>query len=242
MDARTHVRVPPTARGVRRETSVVVHWTASEDCADVWRVSRADCLRSVVRCADAETAVAVLDTALSSEDVRLQELPDIFSGEPRRSRAVARLARPGSDSGVESIVRQRLAAAGFAVEQQVAVPGVGRVDLRVDGWLYIELDGFRFHGGRDAFERDRARDLGLALRGGGRLRFSAAQVLNEWQTVLDSIHAVVRQEESRDTLPISPFGRSIGRAGAGSPSKRSRGAAATGGMVRALGATAGSRS
>lgn len=221
MDARTHVRVSPSASRIGQRTSAtVVHWTESEWCPDVWRVSQADCLRSVVRCADEETAIAVLDTALSSGALRMLDLPGIFAGEPRRSRATALLARPGSDSGVESIARQRLTAAGHAVEQQIAVSGVGRVDLRIDGWLFIEIDGYEYHGSRDAFERDRLRDLGLAMRGGGRLRFSARQVLNEWDAVLDSIHVVIQQEKLRGTPPDPPFGRRSRRGGTESPSGR----------------------
>ncbi|QIZ97933.1 type IV toxin-antitoxin system AbiEi family antitoxin domain-containing protein [Leifsonia sp. PS1209] len=222
MDARTHLRVPPTAHLTEpRSPSCVVHWAESQPCRDVWRVSKADCLRSVVRCADQETAIAVLDTALSDGAVRMHDLVEIFAGEPSRSRATALLARPGSDSGVESIARQRLTAAGYTVEQQIPVPGVGRVDLRVDGWLFIELDGFEYHRDRDAFERDRARDLGLAVLGAGRLRFSAKQVLSEWDSVLDGIRAVVRQEMSRDTPMARPFGRRTQRKAAGFPFERS---------------------
>ncbi|GAB3585101.1 hypothetical protein GCM10027406_32750 [Leifsonia lichenia] len=58
------------------------------------------------------------------------------------------------------------------------------------------------------------------MRGGGRLRFSARQVLEEWDAVLGSIHLVVEQEVSRDTRSGSPFGRRAGRVGAESPSGR----------------------
>ena len=170
----------------------------------------------------------MLDTALSDGAVRMHELVEIFAGEPARSRATALLAQPGSDSGVESIARQRLTAAGYTVEQQIAVPGVGRVDLRVDGWLFIELDGFEYHRDRDAFERDRARDLGLAVLGAGRLRFSAKQVLSEWDSVLDGIRAVVRQEMSRDTPMARPFGRRTQRQDAGLPFERRTGDRAAG--------------
>ncbi len=170
----------------------------------------------------------MLDTALSDGAVRMHDLVEIFAGEPARSRATALLARPGSDSGVESIARQRLTAAGYTVEQQIAVPGVGRVDLRVNGWLFIELDGFEYHRDRDAFERDRARDLGLAVLGAGRLRFSAKQVLSEWDSVLDGIRAVVRQEMSRDTPVARPFRRRTQRKAAGFPFERRTGDRAAG--------------
>jgi very-short-patch-repair endonuclease len=85
------------------------------------------------------------------------------------------------------------------VEQQIAVPGLGRVDMRVDGCLFIELDGFAYHSSRKAFENDRARDLALAMRGGLRARFAARQVLGEWEQVLDAIRAILMQEKTHGT-------------------------------------------
>jgi very-short-patch-repair endonuclease len=183
---------------------VVVHWKTSGPAREIWRVSPADCLRSVVRCADEETAVAVLDTAIGSGMVRFSDLPSWFESEPKWTRRVAARAHPGSDSGIESIVRQRLTAAGHVVEQQVTVSGVGRVDLRVDGWLFVELDGFAYHSSPGAFERDRIRDLSFAAQGEQRLRFTATQVLREWDVVADAIRTVLRQDAPRDTPAMLP--------------------------------------
>ncbi|WP_431220656.1 type IV toxin-antitoxin system AbiEi family antitoxin domain-containing protein [Leifsonia xyli] len=200
-DRRLHLQFAPNARAGPRDGHVC-HWFGARRSESVWRVTVADCLRSVARCADQETAVAVFDTAitvgLTSPPALARELQSL----PRNVRARAALARPGSDSGVESIVRQRLQAAGHLVEQQVHVPGVGRVDMRVDGVLFLEIDGFAFHGDRQAFERDRARDAMLAAAGWARLRVSAAQVRDEWPVVLGRIHRVLahsaNSQERRD--------------------------------------------
>ena len=194
MDARIHVCVPPHSTRLR-SLDVVRHWMTTER-AQPWRVSLDDCLRSVVRCADEETAVAVLDTALGAGRVSFARLDRIFADEAAWTHGVVAKARPGSDSGVESIVRQRLAAAGHLVEQQVYVAGVGRVDLRIDARLFIELDGFAYHGDRDSFERDRVRDAGLALRRERRLRLSARQVMNEWELAYSLIQAVLATPEN----------------------------------------------
>lgn len=90
------------------------------------------------------TALAVLDTSVSSGLTTVCSLQRMFASEPRTSRALAERARPGSDSGVESILRQRLGARGHIVEKQVFLPGVGRVDARVGGVLFVEVDGFLF--------------------------------------------------------------------------------------------------
>lgn len=193
-DGRLHLRVG--AHAGRTEPGAVRHWVPSDDHTELWRVSIAECLRSVVDCADQETAVAVLDTAISAGLVSLRGLRSLFAGSTSRARSVAAGARPGSDSGVESILRQRLVARGHTVEQQVAVPGVGRVDSRVDGVLFVEVDGFAFHSDRQSFERDRTRDTGLALLGARRLRFPARDVLNDADAVVATIEAVLAAEEN----------------------------------------------
>ncbi|WP_240183607.1 endonuclease domain-containing protein [Leifsonia aquatica] len=167
------------------------HWGASEPNAELWRTSLADSLRTVARCSDEETAIAVLDTALGSGMATLPGLVQIFSAEPAESRRVASMARPGSDSGVESILRQRLAAREHLVEQQVGVPGVGRVDFRIDGVLYVEVDGYAYHSDPASFERDRLRDTALELQGLRRLRFTARQVLDDADAVVSTVEAAV---------------------------------------------------
>lgn len=192
-DPSLHVCVPPHSTRLP-SADVVRHWIDTAP-AEAWRVSLPDCLRTVVRCADEETAIAVLDTAIAGGMASLAMIRRMFESEPEWTREVAAKARPGSDSGVESIARQRLTAAGHVVEQQVQVAGVGRVDLRIDGCLFVEIDGFAFHGGRESFERDRARDAGLALRRERRLRLSARQVLNEWEVVRSLIETVLTTPE-----------------------------------------------
>lgn len=194
-DGRLHLRVG--AHAGRTDADTVRHWTPNDAHPELWRVSFAECLRSVVSCADEETAVAVLDTALSARSVTLAGLRGIFEGTTRHSMAVAAAARPGSDSGVESILRQRLSARGHHVEQQIAVPGVGRVDIRVDGALYVEIDGFAYHADKASFERDRTRDTGLALLGARRVRFPARDVLLDADAVVATIEAVLATEEMR---------------------------------------------
>lgn len=193
-DSRLHLQLARNARAGPRAgpgDRSVRHWVPTEPHEELWRVTLADCLRSVARCADEETAIAVFDTAISAGLTNPLAVRDILAGQPANVRARGLLARPGSDSGVESIVRQRLQRRGHLVEQQVHVDGVGRVDLRVDGVLYLEVDGFGFHSDRHAFDRDRLRDAGLGSRGLARLRVSAAQVRRNWPAVLRAIDGIL---------------------------------------------------
>ena len=64
---------------------------------------------------------------------------------------------PQSQSVIECLARFLLRRAGFHVESQVNVPGMGHLDLMVDGRLGIETDGAGFHMDRTSFEEDRRR-------------------------------------------------------------------------------------
>lgn len=192
----------PGARSDERVGEFVVHW--SDDPSDVswcWRVSVERCIRQVLRWNDPETAVAVVDTALTTRQVQLATLLRATEGSARLSGLLA-ACRTGAGSGVESIVRQRLEASGLELLQQVDIDGVGIVDFRVVGSrLLIEVDGFEFHSSREKFENDRRRDSEARARGFVPLRFTAVQVRNEWAWVERMILAGLAQSR-----PAGVFG------------------------------------
>ena len=189
----THIHVAVSRNGSRlaRATPVHVpvrlHWQTISPTSECWRVCLEDCLRAVVRCCDAETAIATLDTALGTGLVNRTAIGRIFRDEPLRVQLIASRARTGSDSGVESIARQRLEQRGLRIRQQVALPGVGRVDLSVEDRLFVEIDGYEFHSSRRSFANDRRRDAAFVLGGHRRLRFTAFDVLREWRRVEHTI-------------------------------------------------------
>jgi hypothetical protein len=57
--------------------------------------------------------------------------------------------------------------------------------------LIAELDGFRHHGTRAAFERDRARDATLTAAGWRVVRFTDRQVRRDGHTVADRLKALL---------------------------------------------------
>lgn len=147
---------------------------------ECWRVPLETCLKQVVTWCDRETAIACLDTALTIARLLPRRLAAIFAEAPASSRLIVGAARVGSDSGLESLVRQRFSPVA-SLEQQVLIPTVGRVDFRVAGTtVLIEVDGREHHSAPDAFERDRWRDAELAARGFRVIRLSYRQIIHDW--------------------------------------------------------------
>ena len=105
--------------------------------------------------------------------------------------ALLALIDPSSESGGESAIRLRLRRLGVPYRSQVVIPGVGRVDFLIGNRLVIEADGFEFHGDREAFESDRARDRRLVELGYLVIRVTYRQ-LQSWPQIERSLLAIVR--------------------------------------------------
>ena len=101
-------------------------------------------------------------------------------------------------SGIETILRVGLKDAGLGCDIQVRVPGVGKVDIIVEGCIAIETDGRAFHDTPRAREHDYARDLALTRAGYTVLRFSYRQVMFELPDVLIAIRTALANRATRD--------------------------------------------
>lgn len=138
----------------------------------------ADAVRQVCRWSDTETAVACLDTARNIIPAPLLE--SLFENEPQASRRPLAASRPGSDSGPESIARQRLSRIGLVLVQQIRVPGIGRIDGRIEGTrVLVEIDSSH-HDNDASFESDRIRDAELAALGFVVVRLTFRQLTTDW--------------------------------------------------------------
>lgn len=189
--ARLRTNVPPSfgshehLTSDRSDQQVVLHWledgAVKERGLECWRVSLERCLTQVVAWADHETALACLETAIAKYGISGEELSAMFADASIRSRLVANTARPGCDSGIESIVWRRLGLAGIEVDRQVYVAGIGRLDMVIRGTrVVIETDGRTYHADPIAFEEDRRRDAELVSRGYTVIRLSYKQVIANW--------------------------------------------------------------
>ena len=88
-------------------------------------------------------------------------------------------------------MRLLLTGLGCLVDVQAHLPGVGRVDLIVDGWLIVECDSRAFHEGWTAQVRDRRRDLAAAALGYATIRPLAEDIYYRREEILEAIKQIL---------------------------------------------------
>lgn len=153
-------------------------------------------LRAASGCLSREYLTAAVDSAIESRQVTRRDLDRSLWWATGRAHEV--LGRTDwAQSGTESLVRQRLRGLHLRVRTQVAIDGVGRVDLLVGDRLVIETDSAAHHSGVEAYREDRRRDLVLASLGYRVLRLSWEQVMLDWPAVVGAILRIVDAGEHR---------------------------------------------
>ncbi len=154
------------------------------------RVETAHGLARLLLCQEPDAALVSIDDALHRGIVTRQGLDRALpAGCPRRARQTLELADGRSMSPLETLARLVLLRDGLAVEPAARIPGVGEVDLLVEGWVVVELDGFAYHSGRHEYREDRRRDRELAARGMVVLRFAFEDVRRA--TLVRAVRAVL---------------------------------------------------
>jgi very-short-patch-repair endonuclease len=97
---------------------------------------------------------------------------------------------------LETLARKCFRQAGITVETQVYVDGVGYVDLLLDGWLVVELDG-RHHGDWRQVKKDQHRNNRYVVQGYTVLRYYYADVVHRPQQMLTEVLAVLAGRRGR---------------------------------------------
>lgn len=141
-----------------------------------WRVSVLDALRDFALDASPADLVASVDSALHHGLVGAEEVAALATSLPARHRLLPNRVDAKAESGAESHLRLLLRSRGLAAHPQAELPGIGRVDFLVDGWLIIEVDSRAHHGSPSEQDRDRQRDGNATLQGYATLRFMAMDV------------------------------------------------------------------
>ncbi|WP_169746562.1 hypothetical protein [Demequina phytophila] len=147
-------------------------------------------------CVPALEQLVALDAALNRELLTTDDVWRLTATAiPRRS-WLAVQAEPRSQAPGETLARMELKAAGLAVEPQVLIPGVGHVDLVVEGRVVVEVDGLTYHSSPEAMEEDERRDRELALRGISRLRYPYSVVRRSRGLIARQVRALLMTASS----------------------------------------------
>lgn len=150
-----------------------------------------DALVQSAACQSPRAFIASVDSALHLGVLRADEVDDLFAALPRRYRRLRGLVDGRAESGTETLVRLMLRGLGRRAELQVAIHGVGRVDLVVDGWLVIECDSRAFHSSWEQQREDRRRDQTLAALGYVVYRPIAEDILYRPDAVLAALRGLL---------------------------------------------------
>ncbi|WP_245861244.1 endonuclease domain-containing protein [Microbacterium aurantiacum] len=189
-----HVHVAPhlSRSRRRRPDGAVLHWVAS--CADeapLHVVSLHDAVRQSIRCQPPRASIATLDSLLHHRLITMQQLAAIIAELPVRFATLLDLVDASAESGPETFMRLILRSLGLRFETQVEIPGVGRVDFVVEGWLIVECDSKAHHEGWEKQVTDRRRDLAAARLGYITIRPIAADLLGDSASVRAAVGEVI---------------------------------------------------
>lgn len=198
---RVHVHLERNASrlGGSKDSRPKLHWQSlsREPHPHAPSVLMVDALIHAVQCLDAQAAVVALDSALNKRLIREEDLGEIFRALPRGYRRLRRRVDGRAESGTETIVRLMIRSLGSRVKLQVAISGVGRVDMVVDGWLVVECDSKAHHSDWETQRADRRRDQQLAQRGYAVYRPIAEDILYHPEEVLRALRGMIDAWRSR---------------------------------------------
>lgn len=152
-----------------------------------------DALAHLLRCRGPEHFVVALESALRLGVLGGRDRAELRARIEKRHHRLVDEARIDADSGLESLLRFRLARLGIRLGSQVRVPGVGVVDFVLGDRLILEVDGRDNHDGPSERHRDLVRDAVAATHGFDTLRFDYAMVVHEWELVEAAILAKVER-------------------------------------------------
>ncbi|MFT2816979.1 DUF559 domain-containing protein [Leifsonia sp. A12D58] len=175
----THIHLGREASRLRSATSrrhrldalprdgIELHWQPLISPADgtEYCVGPMDALAQIIRCQPATFALAALDTALHDRGISTGDLDDIFDSVPLKHHSLRPLIDARAEAGQETVLRELVRQEGLHYALQVWFPGIGRVDVVVEGCVVVEADSKAHHKSWEEHVRDRSRDRELAQRG-----------------------------------------------------------------------------
>lgn len=186
---RCHVARDPH-RGGPVPDRATVHWVRPPvpRLRDALVDSLENVLVIVAYCQPFEAALTVWDSALQQGRITKAEIARLPLGPA--ARAVLDASREYTDSGIETLFRVRLRWLRLRILHQIWILG-HRVDFLIGERLVVQADGGHHVGAQRA--SDLAHDAALMLQGYHVLRFTYAQIIDDWPAVQDVIMRAVAQ-------------------------------------------------
>lgn len=131
----------------------------------------ADVLIHALRCLPFADSLVMVECAVSRGDITLDFLRERLPGRRNgKAREVLRWVDRGAESLLETLARTYFRQAGIEVETQAHLDRVGYVDLLLEGWLVVELDG-RHHADWAQVKKDHRRNNESVVQGFTALRY-----------------------------------------------------------------------
>lgn len=162
-------------------------------------VGLGDVLLHALRCRPLPEAVVIVESAVRRGDIALSFLFEHLEGDRNgKARTALQQVTGCAESPIEVVARLLFVAAGFHVETQVRIEGVGRVDFLLNDSLVVEIDGAAFHSDRKALRRDHRRNNSTLLNGFLILRYGYEDVMFEQEAMLDEIRLALRRGRRRN--------------------------------------------
>lgn len=163
-----------------------------------------DVVLHAIGCLPAPASTAIATSAIRLHGVPLELLKDQLGGD--RSRPVLAALREldlHAESIVEVDAQHLFRVNGIAFDAQVQIPGIGRVDFLIEGFLIVEVDGFAFPSTRKALRQDLARNNASTVRGYAVLRYPPEVIWFNPEQVLAEIRAVLaaRKASAKASAP-----------------------------------------
>lgn len=151
----------------------------------------ADVLIHALRCLPFPESLVMVECAVSRGDMTLDFLRDRLPGKRNgRARDVLRWVDRGADSLLETLARTYFRQAGIHVQSQAFLENVGYVDLLLDGWLVVELDG-RHHADWAQVKKDHRRNNESVIQGYTVLRYYYADVVYSPADMVAQVRSVL---------------------------------------------------
>ncbi len=122
----------------------------------------------------------------------LERLPGKRNG---KAREVLQWIDRGADSLLETLARTHFRRAGIDVQPQFYVDGVGYMDLLLDGWLLVELDG-RHHAEWKQVKKDHRRNNLSVIQGYTVLRYYYSDVVHDSEAMVAEVLALLGRGKS----------------------------------------------